>query len=31
MKGDIFQKKNQDFIMEKPLNEMLSLFDMLQF
>jgi hypothetical protein len=30
MKDDIF-KKNQDFIIEQPLNEMFSFFDMLQF
>jgi hypothetical protein len=30
MKDNIFQKF-QDFIIEQPLNEMLSFFDMLQF
>jgi hypothetical protein len=30
MKDDIFQKL-QDFIIEQPLNEIFSLFDMLQF
>jgi hypothetical protein len=28
---DIFFKKFQDFIIEQPLNEMFSFFDMLQF
>jgi hypothetical protein len=29
MKDDIFQKKNQDFIISQPLNDMFSFFDML--
>jgi hypothetical protein len=29
MKDDIFQKKNQDFIIAQPLNEIFSFFDML--
>jgi hypothetical protein len=28
---NVFFKKNQDFIIAQPLNEMFSFFDMLQF